>query len=155
MCSPSYATDLQHLASSLPSEQSFTPSHTLLRGIQRPSPQRNWRGHAGDWQEGDLHELTGTFLNVNPNWTNHILPNGRGGVKASDLTYCPLERRLGRSSRSPCEWGIRPNGSGGREERSRLAFWCCLTLGCTIWRQITKKKNEYYIELTRSQIRTS
>lgn len=49
------ATDLQHLASSRPSEQSFTPSHTLLRGIQCPSPQRNWRGQAGDRQEGDLH----------------------------------------------------------------------------------------------------
>lgn len=51
------ATGLQHLASSRPSEQSFTPSHTLLRGIQRPSPQRNWRGQAGDRQEGDLHAL--------------------------------------------------------------------------------------------------
>lgn len=46
---------LQHLASSRPSEQSFTPSHTLLRGMQRPSPQRNWRGQAGDRQGGDVH----------------------------------------------------------------------------------------------------
>lgn len=38
---------LLHLASSRPSEQSFTPSQTFLRGIQRPSPHRNWRGHAG------------------------------------------------------------------------------------------------------------
>ena len=44
----SQAKDLQHLASSRPSEQSFTLSHTFLRGTQRPSPQRNCRGQAGD-----------------------------------------------------------------------------------------------------------
>ncbi len=62
-------TDLQHLASSRPSEQSFTPSQTLLRGIQRPSPQRNWRGQAGDRQEGDLHALSGiTVLSLAQMW---------------------------------------------------------------------------------------
>lgn len=114
------ATDLQHLASSRPSEQSFTPSQTLLRGIQRPSPQRNWRGQAGDRQEGDLH--------VTPSRPVIFYQIAVGGVKASAFTYCPLERRLGRASRSPCESEIHPNGSGGREERSRLAFCCCLTL---------------------------
>lgn len=44
----------QHLASSRPSEQSLTPSHTFLRGMQRPSPQRNWRGQAGDGQRATL-----------------------------------------------------------------------------------------------------
>lgn len=84
--SPLIATDLQHLASSRPSEQSFAPSHTLLRGIQCPSAQRNWRGQAGDRQEGDL-----SYLPQNSE------------VKASGFTYGPLERRLGRANRSPCE----------------------------------------------------
>lgn len=71
------ATDIQHLASSRPSEQSFTPSHTFLRGMQRPSPQRNWRGQAGDRQEACVTPCRPDILSQ---WSEsirfYLLPSG-------------------------------------------------------------------------------
>lgn len=55
------------------------------------------------------------------------------------FTYCPQERRLGRANRSPCEWGIHLSGSGGREERSRLAFCYCLRPGYKVCIQRSTK----------------
>lgn len=54
---------LQHFASSRPSEQSFSPSHTFLRGIQRPSPQRNCLGHAAAQTHTRTHTLRLLTLN--------------------------------------------------------------------------------------------
>ncbi len=69
-------------------------------------------------------------------------------ISPPDLTYCPLEKRLGRASRSPCEWVIHLNGSVGREERSRLASCCCLTLDYKVWTQRTTKTRDFSLNIT-------
>lgn len=108
----------QHLASSRPSEQSLTPSHTFLRGMQRPSPQRNWRGQAGDGQRATLDIICFRWVCKK--------------TKSERWTYCSLGKRLCRAGESPCEWGIHQSGSEGTEERRKLAFCCCLILDYTV-----------------------
>lgn len=69
-----------------------------------------------------------------------ISSNSHRRVKVPAFTYYPLEKRHGRAGRSPCESEIHLSGSGGRVERSRLAFCCCLTLGCITYKQANMKQ---------------
>lgn len=115
--------DLQHLASSRPSAQSFLPSQTLFRGTQRPSPQRNCRGQAAT-----PYKRHGCTFKVSLSAT-----------RASGFTYCPLERRRGRAGGNPCESEIHPSGSGGRAGRSRSSSCCRPTPGCTTFEKLPKQ----------------
>lgn len=93
-----------------------------------------------------MHILRGlTFFrcNCDQELTCPIPSNSHRRVKVPAFTYYPLEKRHGRAGRSPCESEIHLSGSGGRVERSRLAFCCCLTLDCIAYKQVNMKQRGF------------